>query len=91
MTYKRHTVSFDRFIKESKDFNLVSEKKADGTISDDEEEREEDLMANVEVAIDDLIAMIKKEANDIGGSFRSPGIEHRVSKLIKAKLQKARL
>lgn len=158
MTYKRHTTSFDQFIKESKDFNLVnekkdediaheilqdllgefdpweldamlpedadetvasygykgakakkiaellydyahsgayesklSEKKADGTISDDEEEREEDLMANVEVAIDDLIAMIKKEANDIGGSFRSPGIEHRVSKLIKAKLQKARL
>lgn len=60
---------------------------AHGNISD----VEEDLMTNVEVAIDDLIAMIKKEANDIGGSFRSPGIEHRVSKLIKAKLQKARL
>ena len=40
---------------------------------------------------DDLIIMIKKEANEIGGSFRSPGIESRVAKLIKAKLQKARL
>lgn len=69
----------------------LNEKKPDGTISDDEEEREDDLMANVEVAIDDLISMIKKEANEIGGSFRSPGIESRVAKLIKAKLQKARL
>jgi len=90
---KKHTTTFDQFIKESEEsnkFDLI-EKKADGTISDDEDEREEDLMANVEVAIDDLIAMIKKEANDIGGSFRSPGIESRVAKLIKAKLQKARL
>ena len=79
--------TFEQFIKES----VLNEKKADGTISDDEEEREEDLMANVEVAIDDLISMIKKEANEIGGSFRSPGIESRVAKLIKAKLQKARL
>ena len=86
-SFKSNVPTFNQFIKES----TLNEKKADGTISDDEEEREEDLMANVEVAIDDLIAMIKKEANDIGGSFRSPGIEHRVSKLIKSKLQKARL
>ena len=78
----KHVQVFEQFI---------IEKKPDGTISDDEEEREEDLMANVEVAIDDLISMIKKEANEIGGSFRSPGIESRVAKLIKAKLQKARL
>ena len=69
----------------------ISEKKSDGTISDDEDAREEDLMANVEVAIDDLIALIKKEANDIGGSFRSPGIESRVGKLLKEKLAKAKL
>jgi hypothetical protein len=78
----KHVQLFEQFI---------NEKKSDGTISDDEEEREEDLMANVEVAIDDLISMIKKEANEIGGSFRSPGIESRVAKLIKAKLQKAKL
>jgi phosphopantothenoylcysteine synthetase/decarboxylase len=95
----KHTFTFESFLSKKLDESelneieesVFNEKKADGTISDDEEEREEDLMANVEVAIDDLIAMIKKEANDIGGSFRSPGIEHRVSKLIKAKLQKARL
>jgi hypothetical protein len=69
----------------------ITEKKSDGTISDDEEAREEDLMANVEVAIDDLISLIKKEANEIGGSFRSPGIESRVGKLLKSKLAKAKL
>jgi hypothetical protein len=96
MTYKRHTVNFNEFVSESiEDANLsdgaLNEKKADGTISDDEEQREEDLMANVDSVIDDLIILIKKEANEIGGSFRSPGIESRVAKLIKTKLQKARL
>lgn len=82
----KHRIStFESFV------TKVTEKKSDGTISDDEDEREEDLMANVEVAIDDLIAMIDEEANDIGGSFRSPGIKSRVAKLIKSKLQKARL
>jgi hypothetical protein len=74
----------------TKDLNII-EKKTDGTISDDEESREEDLLASAEAAIDDLIATIKKEANDIGGSFRSPGIESRVGKLLKEKLVKAKL
>lgn len=78
----KHVQLFEQFI---------NEKKSDGTISDDEEEREDDLMAMAEIAIDDLISMIKKEANEIGGSFRSPGIESRVGKLLKAKLQKAKL
>ena len=96
MTYKRHTVNFNEFVSESiEESNLLdgtlNEKKSDGTISDDEEQREEDLMANVDSVIDDLIILIKKEANEIGGSFRSPGIESRVAKLIKTKLQKARL
>jgi hypothetical protein len=81
-----HLKLFEQFAEES-----VNEKKVDGTISDDEAEREEGLMAKAEVAIDDLIAAIKKEANEIGGSFRSPGIESRVAKLLKSKLQKARL
>jgi len=66
----------------------VSEKKADGTISDDEDERREELMSQVEVSIDDLLAMIKKEANDIGGSFRSPGIMYDAKKLIEDKIKK---
>lgn len=71
--------------------NQIEEKKKDGTISDDEEEREEELMAHVESAIDELIAKIQKDADDIGGSFRSPGIIHRVGQLVKAKLNKARI
>ena len=66
----------------------VTEKKADGTISDDEDERREDLMSKVEVSIDDLLAMIKKEANDIGGNFRSPGIMYDAKKIIEDKLKK---
>ena len=34
---------------------LVREMNPDGTISDDEEEREADLMAHVEMTIDELI------------------------------------
>lgn len=71
--------------------NQIEEKKKDGTISDDEDEREEELMAHVESAIDELIAKIQKDADDIGGSFRSPGIIHRVGQLVKAKLNKARI
>lgn len=71
--------------------NQLEEKKSDGTISDDEEEREEELMAHAESAIDELIAKIKGDANDIGGSFRAPGIEYRVGKLLAAKLKKAKL
>ena len=67
---------------------MLNEKKADGTISDDEDERREDLMSSVEVSIDDLLAMIKKEANDIGGSFRSPGIMYDAKKIIEDKLKK---
>jgi hypothetical protein len=69
----------------------VYEKTSNGGVSDDEAQRENELMASTESAIDDLIANIKKEANDIGGSFRSPGIESRVGKLLKEKLTKAKL
>ena len=82
----KHVKMYTKFIGSS-----LNEKKADGTISDDEQEREDALMANVESTIDDLIANIKQEASEIGGAFRAPGIESRAAKLIKAKLQKAKL
>jgi hypothetical protein len=69
----------------------VTEKKSDGTISDDEEEKEDALMSHIESTIDALVKKIKDDANEIGGSFRAPGIEHRAAQLIKAKLQKAKL
>jgi hypothetical protein len=87
----KYAKPFEAFANKIELPKVISEKKSDGTISDDEESREEDLMANVEVAIDDLIDLIKKEANEIGGSFRSPGIESRVGKLLKEKLAKAKL
>lgn len=74
-----------------KESESVDEKKADGTISDDEDAKRESLLTSVESSIDELIATIKKEANEIGGSFRAPGIEHEAGKVIKAKLQKAKL
>ena len=66
----------------------LTEKKADGTISDDEDERREALMAEVESAIDQLLTKIKADAEDIGGSFRSPGIMHDAKKIIDTKLKR---
>lgn len=66
----------------------VTEKKADGTISDDEDERRESLMAEVESAMDQLLAKIKADADDIGGSFRSPGIMYDAKKIMDTKLKR---
>jgi hypothetical protein len=66
----------------------VAEKKADGTISDDEDERREALMAEVESAMDQLLAKIKADADDIGGSFRSPGIMYDAKKIMDTKLKR---
>jgi hypothetical protein len=66
----------------------VEEKKADGTISDDEDERREALMAEIESAMDQLLSKIKADAEDIGGSFRSPGIMYDAKKIIDNKMKK---
>ena len=66
-----------RIIKEEK-AKLVSEANADGTISDDEEELEEELMMEAMIELDNLIAMVREEAMRIGGGFRGPGIRSRV-------------
>jgi hypothetical protein len=54
-------------------------------------ELEEDLMANIEASLDELIDLIVTEAHSIGSSFRTPGIMSRASKLIKDKLRRAKL
>ena len=66
----------------------VKEKKADGTISDDEDERREALMSEVESAMDQLLSKIKADAEDIGGSFRSPGIMYDAKKIMDTKLKR---
>ena len=78
-----------RIIKEEK-ARILNDMKPDGTVSDDEEEREADLMASVEMRIDELIEMATAEAYAIGGTFRSPGIRKRVKELIFDKISRMR-
>ena len=55
-----------RIIKEER-AQLIKEMNPDGTISDDEDEARLDLLATVEVQIDELVQYIKDEADRIGG------------------------
>lgn len=61
----------------------VDEKNADGTISDDEDEEMEGLLADVRFMTEELIDHINKETEKIGGSFRAPGYEYQCKKLMK--------
>ena len=78
-----------RIIKEEK-ARLVREMNPDGTISGDEDDAREDLLASVEVQIDELIQHVRDEAERIGGGFRSPGIRAEVFKLMAEKIHGAR-
>jgi hypothetical protein len=78
-----------RLIKEERR-KLVREMNPDGTISADEDEARYDLLASVEVQIDELIQHAKDEAERIGGGFRSPGIRAEVFKLMAEKIHGAR-
>ena len=78
-----------RIIKEEK-AKLVLEANPDGTVSDDEEDLEDDLMMELEIEIDRLIQMIRIESDKIGGGFRGPGIRARAMKLLLTKIREAR-
>ena len=78
-----------QIVKEEKE-RLIREMNPDGTISDDEEEREEELMTTVEMKIDELIDMVVEEAYVIGGTFRSPGIRKRAKELMMLKINRMR-
>ena len=78
-----------KIIKEEK-LKLISEARPDGTISDDEDEAEEELLMRIEMQIDEMIDMIKQEAYVIGGQFRGPGIKARAMKLLANKIHGAR-
>jgi len=56
------------------DKNSVKEANADGTISPDEDRKREKLNKDSMRDIKKIIDKIKKEADKIGGEFRSPGI-----------------
>ena len=66
-----------RIIKEEK-AKLVLEANPDGTISDDEEDLEEELAMDVLMELDNLIQQVKEESGRIGGGFRGPGIKSRI-------------
>jgi len=66
----------------------VAEKKADGTISDDEDEKREELLGEVEQVMDTLLKRIKEVSFEIGGNFRAPGIQHDAKKVIDSMVKK---
>ena len=69
---------------------IVREMNSDGTISATEEEDREDLLMHAEIQIDELIQMVKSEADRIGGGFRGPGIKAEVLKMLADKIYEAR-
>ena len=80
----KHVPTFEQFIKES----VLNEKKADGTISDDEDERRAELLKRVKEQMQELLASAEFDANDIGGSFRAPGIMHDIRKELDSQIKK---
>ena len=78
-----------RIIKEEKT-KLVLEANPDGTISDDEEEMEDELTSDVMIELDNLIAQVREEAMRIGGDFRGPGIRARIFSEMRAMIQRAK-
>jgi hypothetical protein len=78
-----------RIIKEEKR-RLIQEMNPDGTISDDEDEARFELLAEVEMQLDELIQFVASSAARIGGGFRSPGIRSEVYKMMADKLHEVR-
>ena len=61
----------------------IIEANPDGTISKDEDKKREKLVKDSVKNMKKFIDDIKKQADKIGGSFRSPGIRAEVKKAIK--------
>jgi hypothetical protein len=72
------------------EYGIVIEANADGTISDDEDERREELLKRVKEQMQELLASAELDAKDIGGSFRSPGIMADIKKELNNQLKKFR-
>ena len=74
---------------ESKE-SVVTEVNADGTISDDEDQRREELEMEVYHEAKAFADSVKERAYDIGGSFRGPGIQADMAKQIKRAFKDAK-
>jgi hypothetical protein len=68
----------------------VTEANADGTISDDEDQRRDELEMEVYHEAKAFAESIKERAYDIGGSFRGPGIQADMAKQIKKAFKDAK-
>lgn len=75
-----------KLVKESN----ITEANADGTISDDEDERRAALVKRVKEQMEEILASAELDANDIGGKFRAPGIIAEVRKEIERQVKKFR-
>lgn len=70
------------------EFNSLNEANADGTISDDEDEKRAELLKRVKAQMEELLASAEFDAKDIGGSFRSPGIMYDIRKELDKQVKK---
>jgi len=77
-------------LNEANKLNSFNEANADGTISDDEDERRAELLERVKEQMQQLLASAEFDAKDIGGSFRSPGIMAEIKKELNNQLKKFR-
>jgi len=94
----KHTKMFEDFINEcecggncsceSSKKQPIVEANADGTISDDEDERREEMEVYNEAK--SFAESVKERAYEIGGSFRGPGIQSDVTKQIKKAFKDAK-
>ena len=72
------------------DIVSYNEANADGTISDDEDEKRAELINRVKEEMEELLASAEFDAEEIGGPFRSPGIMADIRKLLDKKVKKFR-
>mgnify|MGYP001586604646 FL=1 len=96
----KHTKLFEDFINECKcggnckcgssTKQTITEANADGTISDDEDQRRDDLEREVYQEAKSFAESVKERAYEIGGSFRGPGIQSDVTKQIKKAFKDAK-
>ena len=82
-----HAVPWDKLPKDVKaslralDRREASDVNPDGTISADEPQRRKELVARFTRQLNQLVAEAKRDAQEIGGSFRSPGIQADLRKI----------
>lgn len=86
-----HDVFEYEHAEKSNESKKLDEANPDGTISDDEDERRDDLEREIYHQAETLINYLKEEAEAIGGPFRSPGIIADCVKQIKEAFRKNRI